>query len=140
MADSQHAEQETAFQYKLSYANIESISTDTKLLREGARCSSSSSINALQECLGNAHQCDRLARGDPRIFQRRCHTTSARDTKSEGGVRAVMQLMLGCGGSASQWVVQRQYRAGMHKEAIPADKVGVKESMCRTLLRACGDG
>jgi hypothetical protein len=37
MADSQPAEQETAFQYKLSYANIESISTDTKLLREGER-------------------------------------------------------------------------------------------------------
>jgi hypothetical protein len=29
----QHAEQETAFQRKLSYANIESISTDTKHLK-----------------------------------------------------------------------------------------------------------
>jgi hypothetical protein len=36
--------------------------------------------------------------------------------------------------------LQRQYRAGMHKEATSADKVGVKESMCWTLLRACGDG
>ena len=73
-------------------------------------------------------------------FNACANTTSARDPKSEGGVRAVMQLMFGCGGSASQWVGQRQYRAGMHKEAIPADKVGVKESMCWTLLRACGDG
>jgi len=40
----------------------------------------------------------------------------------------------------SQRVIQRPYCAGMHKDATSADKVGVKETMCWTLLRACGNG
>ena len=71
----QHAEQETAFQQQLSYANIESISADTKPLRAGERCGSSSGINALQEGVEKEHWCDRLVRDDPGILQRlgQCH-------------------------------------------------------------------
>jgi hypothetical protein len=49
-------------------------------------------------------------------------------------------LMFQCRDLTRQRVLQRQYHIGMHKEAISADKVGVKESMYWTLLRAGGNG
>ena len=107
MADSQHAEQATAFQHILSYANVRG---------RGKR------VPVWLVC------------GNPSISQR---LYQQRD--GEGSVWAVM-LMLQGGGLTRQQVLQSQYHISMHKEPISADKVEVKESMCRTLLRACGNG